>query len=439
MPTSPPQMAVGVPGSERMTAQQVVVVSIAILISMLDGFDLQAMAFAAPALSRAWDIDKAALGLVLGSSLFGMAGGSLLLSPLGDVLGRRPMILVSLVLIVVGSLITAISAEIWHLVVGRVITGVGVGVMIPLTTAVAAEFATERRRTLAVAGTTAGHAVGGALGALIAAVLLAKYEWHAIFVFGTIAGVVLFAIAAIGLPGAVKLDRASDALGTADPADPLAGVDQRAGTAARQRAGYRALFSPELAGTTTRFALIYIFLVVAAYYLLSWLPQLVADTGHPASTASTVTGISGIVGIVAGLGGGLLARRVGPMLLGGITMIGFGIALVVIGLVPPMLTALIIAAGGCTLFLSSSTAIFYATMATTFPERARVSGMGFVMGLGRLISGFGPYLAGVLFTLGFGRGSVSVTFAAFAIAAGILLLMELRGRSAASLNPAPAA
>lgn len=427
---------------ETMTARQVAVVLVAILITTLDGFDVQAMAFAAPALSKAWHIDKASLGFVLGSSLFGMAGGSLLLSPLGDVFGRRPMVLVGLALMTLGSLETALSGDIWHLVAGRVVTGIGVGVMIPLTTALAAEFATERRRTLAVAGTAVGHAVGGAAGGFTAGFLLAEYNWPAIFLFGTVAGAVLLVIAAVGLPhpkAALIATTPSDAAELESFPKKASQYMAATGEPPQKSGSYRALFSSELVGTTIRLALIYVFLVVAAYYLLSWLPQLVADTGHPPSTASRVTGISGIVGIVSGLAAGLLARRVGPVLLGGITMIGFGIALIVIGLVPPTLPALIVAAGVCTLFLSASTAVFYATMATTFPACARVSGIGFVMGFGRLLSGFGPYIAGVLFSMGLGRGAVSATFAGLAVVAGILLLLGLRNRSPTSVNPVPMA
>ena len=65
----------------RMTRGQIVAVLLAVLIAGLDGYDVQSMSFVAPVVSKAWTVDKATLGLVLASSLFGMAGGSLGLSP----------------------------------------------------------------------------------------------------------------------------------------------------------------------------------------------------------------------------------------------------------------------------------------------------------------------------------------------------------------------
>src|SRR5262249_181832 len=63
----------------------VVILSTAIM--FLDGYDLQAMAFAAPSIIRAWGIDKAALGVVFSAGIFGILVGGLLFGSLGDRIG----------------------------------------------------------------------------------------------------------------------------------------------------------------------------------------------------------------------------------------------------------------------------------------------------------------------------------------------------------------
>lgn len=70
---------------------------------------------------------------------------------------------------------------------------------------------------------------------------------------------------------------------------------------------------------------------------------------------------------------------------------------------------MIAAAGACGFFLFGCVGVFYATLAASFPPLTRVTGVGFVMGVGRVSSAVGPYLAGRLFDGGLGRDRVSVS------------------------------
>ena len=78
---------------------------------VMDGFDAQAMGFVAPAIIRAWGVDKAALGPVFGASLMGMLVGSLVLSPLADRIGRRPVLIGSTVFFALCMLATPFATD----------------------------------------------------------------------------------------------------------------------------------------------------------------------------------------------------------------------------------------------------------------------------------------------------------------------------------------
>ncbi|MES2258153.1 MAG: MFS transporter [Pseudomonadota bacterium] len=424
-----------------MSRAQIVVVVLAVLMAVLDGYDMSAMSFVAPVVSKAWAIDKSTLGMLLGSSLFGMAGGALLLSPLADTFGRRPMVLTGVSLVTLGTLLSTMSDVVWQLAASRGVTGLGIGVMVALTTSVSAEFANKRRRSLAVACTTVGFAIGGVVGALLSAGILKANPWQWVFGFGAAAGCALLALASVWLlespvflidrRPANALDRINRVLARMGRS-PLAALPPQA---KQPRASYRALFAPGLAATTIRSALVYLLVVTASYYLLSWLPQLVVDAGFPPSSASMAMAAAQMVGIAGGMLFGTLASRIGPVRLASIAMVGFGLALAGLGYVPANLTLLMVAASTCGFFLSASTAVFYASLAEGFPPLSRVSGIGFVMGFGRLCSGVGPWAAGAMFAAGFGRGSVSLMFASGAIVAGLLvavpLLFPQRGRDGA--------
>lgn len=78
-----------------MARVQVAALAVTVILSGLDGYDVLSVTFAAPSLSHAWRIGKAAVGVMLSSGLVGMAIGSLGLAPLADRFGRRPMILLA--------------------------------------------------------------------------------------------------------------------------------------------------------------------------------------------------------------------------------------------------------------------------------------------------------------------------------------------------------
>jgi MFS family permease len=412
----------------RMGRGAVVGVVLLALIAAMDGYDVQAMSFVAPVIAKAWHVDKASLGLVLSCSLFGMAGGALGLSALADIFGRRPMILVGLVLASLGSLLSGLSHTVPVLALTRVLTGLGIGVMVALTTTLAAEFANEKRRGLAVAATTVMFLVGGAIGGLIAAFILrGHHPWQWVFGCGAIFGAILFLVVLVWLPEspAYIMDRAPpDALRKLNVVlarlgrPPLATLPP---LAERRRASYRALFAPGMASITLRFALVSILVVTSAYYMLSWLPQLVTEAGFSPSTASLVTVAPSLIGVISGLTFGALAPRLGAKRLTSLAMIGFGCGLVFLGYVPPQLAMLVLAAGICGLFLSASTAVFYTTVTGSFAPLMRVSGMGFVSGMGRVASGAGPGLAGLMFAAGMTRGPVSLVYGAAAVLGGLIL------------------
>lgn len=409
-----------------LSSGQILVVALLVLMAVADGYDLLAIALVAPVVSHDWGIAKAALGIVLAAGLIGMAAGSLVISPLADTRGRKPIVVAGLILTSAGTILSAFTHTPLQLGACRLITGIGIGTMGPLITTMAAEFANARRRGFVVSLSTLGQPLGGLICGITAATVLRHHSWTWIFLLGGVGTAAMIPLVIMALPEspsflisrrpAGALDRLNHVLvrfgQPPTPKLPLQPVIART--------SYRALFTSGLAAVTLRLTLINVLVIMAAYYVISWLPQLVADAGFAPSTAGLVSVVVSVVGIPGGVLMGALSAGAGPNRLAAIAMIGFGIAIAALGFAPPVLSIILLCSGACGFFLSGSLGVFYAAVADSFTPLTRASGVGFVSGVARAFSALGPALAGIMFQVGATRGQVSLLFAVAVILAGLL-------------------
>ena len=131
---------------QRIGALQIRVAAICFLAQTFDGFDLNSIGMAAPALSQAWHLPGAAFSITFVMSSIGIMFGALISGPIGDRLGRKPVLLASLVLLTVSSFACAHAGSIPVLAALRFVTGLGIGTLMPASVALACDYVPERRR-----------------------------------------------------------------------------------------------------------------------------------------------------------------------------------------------------------------------------------------------------------------------------------------------------
>lgn len=420
-----------------MSGAQIRAVAITGILSVIDGYDVLAMTFAAPGVSNAWGLGKGELGLALSSGLAGMILGSMLLAPLADRFGRRPISLLCLALMSVGMLLAALSHSLRELIACRIITGVGIGALVPIIAPLAAEYANARSRRLALAIMSLGYPVGGTIGGFVAAILLRHYDWPALFLFGAalsalmILPTFLYLIETPAILLAIRprgaLDRINDYLARCG-VPPLAALPP-AGVRSR-RATYREIFLPERRSATLRIAAINFLFMLSVYYILSWMPQMIADNGHSASFAAAVSAITCLAGVTICLALGVIGPRIPLVWLAGSALIGLGVGTAAFGAAAwasAMMIALSILVGSS---LYAATLGVFSTIVATFDPYSRATGVGFVMGVGRAAGAIAPALAGLLFTIGISRAAVSLALATGALAAACLIFANRRHHAA---------
>jgi MFS family permease len=413
-----------------MSAFQWTAVGVVFALSALDGLDVLAITLAAPTLVREWAINPAALGIVFSVGLIGMAAGSFLVSPLGDVLGRRTTAMMTVGTMAVGMLLSAAASNVEMLALWRFVTGAGIGGTVAIINPLAAEFANHRRRDVAIGLMTVGFPVGGVVGGAVAAYLLAVAGWRAIFLFGGVAGLAMMALALWRLPepvaflienqGPRSLDRVNRFLSRSR----LPTVERLPSPTSSRSGAARPLeiFAPGQIGTTIHVAAILLLLQVTIYFFLNWLPQLVATRGFTPSDAARVTVVMNIFGTASGPLFGWAAGRFGLKPVGLLMLLGFGLATASFGFVGADLGLLTLSATVVGVFLYPAMASIFAVIPRKFPAHLRATGAGFTIGVGRLGSAIGPGVAGYLFAARLDRGLVCTLMGGASLLAGLLLL-----------------
>lgn len=411
-----------------MSRTQKIAILLTSLLSALDGYDILSVSFAAPAISAEWGIGKAALGLVFSSGLIGMMAGSFLLAPLGDRIGRRAIVIIALLLMGGGMALSATAHSTVTLAIWRVVTGIGLGAMVAVINPLAVEFANARFRTMAVAVMAIGFPLGGMIGGFVAAAMLNSFGWEAVFLFGALASAVVLPLILVWLPESPSflLTRRD-----ANSLDRINRLLRRCGheavvtlpplPAEQPKAPYRDIFSgAQLLPTLWITAANFLFMM-ATYFFLSWMPQIVADKGFDPSTASTMSAIANMFGVLSSLLIGVAALYLPLRRLVAGFALAMGFAVIAFGFTPPdfhLLTFAVALVGIC---LFAGTTGIYTLIASTFEPRMRVTGGGFAMGMGRVAGALAPSIAGMLFGVGASLETISLILGGCAILSGLLL------------------
>lgn len=168
-----------------------------------------AEAFAAPFQQVQWVV----LAYLLAITTLTVSAGRL-----GDLIGRRRLLLGGLATFTLASVLCAVAPSLWLLVAARAAQGAGAAVMMTLTVAFVGETVPKERTGTAMGllGTTS--AVGTALGPSLGGLLIAGFGWPAIFLVNLPLGIAALLLAHRYLPadgGAPRSDRAGfDTRGT---------------------------------------------------------------------------------------------------------------------------------------------------------------------------------------------------------------------------------
>ena len=388
-----------------LTPLQILVMVLSALVVWLDGYHIQSMALVVPALTSEWGIKSTGFSLVLASALIGIALGGAFIGPLGDRLGRRTLIIVSMVIVGLSSIGTGTATNITELLIWRFLTGLGLGPSLSNATALTSDYLPTKRRAALITLMFSGVPIGAFTSGFVAPSIIEAFGWKGMFTIGGAMPLILSVILAMTIPESIRLllsSKPNDARIPKILARLAPGVDARSVFAKKveihRQSVIELLRRPYRKGTLLLW-LVFILNMFVLYLLVNWLPTLLTAQGWSSSQAP-----KGAVMIQAGgvVGGLILSwyvdrgKTVGSMISAyAITAVAFLLFTILPSTGPSWWVLLLVVGGG----ISGGQFALNALSATYYPPLIRATGIGWAASVGRIGAILSPMIGGWILTL----------------------------------------
>jgi benzoate transport len=413
----------------EVSAQQLLVVGLCMFFNMLDGFDITAMAVVASAVSIELQLTADKLGWIFSFALAGMMCGAMFLAPVSDIIGRRKVIILAMAIIGVSILLTPTATSLTEFIVLRFISGLGAGAMLASQAALSAEYSPDKYRAFSVAAVTSGYPLGAMMTSVVAGFIVPEYGWRSMFWFGGVLTLGMIVVAWVFIPESLKylfdrrpahvLDRVNAILKNLKK-DTLTEMPEVVTSKHEQEAGFfrnmLRLLTKEQRRTTLILWAAFFLCFSTLYFLMSWIPKLVEDSGFDATIgrdAFFLFNLGGVIGIFL-MGWASTRFKLTDLICW--MLLAAAVLMVIFATAPDQLNLLLLLTFLIGALQQGGFVGLYSAAAIAYPTNIRSTGIGWSIGLGRSGAVAGPAVAGYLIAAGL---DMSANYYIFAIPMGI--------------------
>lgn len=356
---------------------------------LFDAMDVALLSFIMPLLKAEWHLNDGTLGLVSAITAVGMAVGAALAGRLADSLGRRTVLMATLILFSLGNLALIIAPNVGTFLVIRFLTGIGLGGELPVAATLLADHFSGTKRSQMLILVDSFWAYGWLIASLISWTLMPRFGWR---------------IAAIitGLAGLYVL-----ILRRHLPADQPRIVSSRT--------PFHSFWHSRFRRPLVILSLLWFIVMLTYYGMFMWLPSVLVMRGFSIvhsmgySLVMTLAQLPGYY-LAAYLMQHLARKTILALYLGGTILASLAFA----AANTPVL--ILLAGGALSFFDLGAWGVLIALTPSQFPSELRGTGMGTAQSIGRIGAVIGPFMVGWLFNGGAGILTV------FAIFVGLLLV-----------------
>lgn len=159
---------------------------------MFDSFDTYIVSYAMPSIIKEWKIDPITNGLLTSAGIWGMFLGAMVWGPFTDRFGRRPGFIYTILGFSLLSGLTFFAQDVLQFGILRFVTGMCLGGMIPVDTALVSEYIDTENRGRFIAVLTVLWPFGLLAAALCSLYLIPLYGWRILFIVGVVPALLSF-------------------------------------------------------------------------------------------------------------------------------------------------------------------------------------------------------------------------------------------------------
>ncbi|HZZ04920.1 MFS transporter [Paraburkholderia sp.] len=377
---------------------------------LFEGYDLIVYGAAVPALLayKPWSLSAPAIGAIGSAALLGMVFGAPASGWLADRFGRRKLFIGLLSFFSLAMVFASIAQTPMQFGVFRFLSGLGFGGIPPTSVALVIELSPGNRKALLNSIMLAGFAVGAIFAGGLAAALLARVGFRALFAVGAVPLLTVVPLAVCLLPESPHFQNRFG----------------RKRFRQNHSVAQTSIFRGRTGAATTLFSVATFLTFLMVFGLSIWLPVLMHGVGYRLSSALLFLVLLNVGALVGGISGSWLADRAGIQ---EIAIFAFVICAISMGLLAAIPTststniALVLVIGAA---LGAAQNVLTSFAATYYSTACRASALGLISGIGRLGAAAGPTLGGMLIGSGAGLiANVAVLSATSIITAIIVLLV----------------
>jgi len=445
------------PGAEARRLRTVVwIVALATVGLIFDGYDLVIYGAVVSTFlrdpSHIGNVTPAIAGLLGSYALVGVMVGALLAGLVGDILGRRKVMLISYAWFSVGMALTALTTTSTAFGWLRFATGLGIGSLVATTAALVSEYAPKGRKNTINAITNGGIPLGSLLAALLAILLMQHIGWRGMFWIGALPIVTLLPLAYFKMPESVAWLASRGRMDEARAMSERTGVPMPEVVAVKPGAsalvdagkvGFAGLFSRYYVFPTIVLGLMSATGLVLVYSLNTWLPEIMLRAGFNAKGSLSFLAVLNGGSLFGALAASRAADRFGPKPVVAASFATGALALVLLTLGFPLagLLAIVAVVG---LGTSGTQTLIYGFVANYYRTNVRAAGVAWCAGFGRLGGIGGPMLGSTMIGAGFALDSIFYVLACLGVLGVLLTLLVPMARAQieqrqTDLEPAPTA